>query len=130
MLKLQAGSLIGTVKNNLKGTTERFVASGNAFSFMSSVKETACCKKFLFDLLVMVKQLGIATYFPTLSCADLGWDKLSYIIKKLNNLGTNDKELKSLSYQEHCHLLHNNPVLVARYFQNKVKYFSKISYTY
>ena len=30
----------GTIKNNLKGTLERFVGSDNAFSFMSSVKGT------------------------------------------------------------------------------------------
>ena len=50
------------VKNNLKGTTERFVARDNAFSYMSSVKGTpAYWKQFLYDVLAMVKQLGIPT---------------------------------------------------------------------
>ena len=52
----------------------------------------------------MVKQLGIPTYFPTLSCADLRCEELPYIINKLNNLGLSDKELKSLSYQEMYYL--------------------------
>ena len=39
--KIKPGKLKeGTVKNNFKGTIERFVASNNAFSFMSSVKGT------------------------------------------------------------------------------------------
>ena len=35
----------------------------------------------------MVKQLGIPIHFVTLSCDDLRWEKLHYIIKKLNKLG-------------------------------------------
>ena len=62
----------GMVKNNFKGTIERFVSSDDAFSFMISVKATpANWKQFLYDALAMVKQLGIPTYFLTLSCAEL-----------------------------------------------------------
>ena len=93
---------------------------------MSSVKGTlAHWKQFLFDVLAMVKQLGIPTHFLTLSCADLRWEELPYIINKLNNLGLSDEELKNLSYQESCNLLSNNPVLVARLFQYKVEVFFK-----
>ena len=38
----------GTVTNNFKGTIERFVASDNAFSFMSSVNETSAYWKRLY----------------------------------------------------------------------------------
>ena len=116
----------GTVKSNFKGTIERFLAGDNVFSFMSSVKGTpAYWKQFLFDVLAMVKQLGIPTYFLTLSCADLRWEELPYIINKLNNLGISDQELKNLSYQERCNLLNNNQVLVARDFKYNVKVFFK-----
>ena len=65
----------------------------------------------------MVKQLGMpTTYFLTLSCADLKWEVLHYIINKLNKLSLSDKKLKKLRYQEWCNLLNNNPVLVARHF--------------
>ena len=76
MHKIKAGTLTPrTVKNNFKGTIERFVASDNAFSFMSSVKGTYW-KQFLYDVLAMFKQLGIPTYFLTLSSADLRWEEL------------------------------------------------------
>ena len=82
---------------------------------MSSVKGTpAYWKQFLYDVLAMVKQLGIPTYILALSYADLRWEELPYIINKLNNLVLSEGELKSLSYQERCNLLNNNPVLVAR----------------
>ena len=48
--KIKPGALTaGTVKNNLKGTIERFVASENAFLFMGSVKGTPVYwKQFLY----------------------------------------------------------------------------------
>ena len=60
-----------------------------------------------------------------MSCSDLRWEELSYIINKLNNLDLNHEELKNLSYQEWCNLLSNNPVVVARHFQYKVEVFFK-----
>ena len=89
---------------------------------MSSLNGTpACWKQFLYDVLAMVKQLGIPTYFLTLSSADLRWEELPFIINKLNNLGLSLEELKSLSYLNGCNLLNNNPVLVASHFQYKVE---------
>ena len=116
----------GTVKNNFKRTIDRFVASDNGFSFMSSVKGTpAYWKQLLYDVLAMAKQLGIPTYFLTLSCADLRWEELQYITNNLNNLELSEKELKNLSYQERCNLLNDNPVQVARHFQYKFEVFFK-----
>ena len=45
---------------------------------------------------------------------------IPYINDKLNNVGLSEKELKNLSYHQ-CHLLNNNPVLVARHFQYEVE---------
>ena len=88
----------GIFKNNLKETIERFVASDNAFSFLSSVKGAlAYWRQILYDEPAMVKQLGIPKYFLILSCADLRCKKHPYIINKLNNLDLSDEELKNLS---------------------------------
>ena len=102
MHKFKPGTLtVETVKNNFKGTIERFVPSENLFSFMSSVKGTpAYWKQFLYDVVVMIKQLGIPTHFLAFSCADLRWEELPYIINILKNLGLSDAELKNLRYQE------------------------------
>ena len=105
------------VKNNVKGTIDRFAASDNAFLFVSSVKEIpAYWKQYLYDVLAMFKQLGIPTCFLTLPCADLRWEKLSYIINKLKYLGFSDPRHKILSYEERRNLLNNNWVFVARHF--------------
>ena len=73
----------------------------------------------------MVTQSGIPTYFLTLSCADLRWDELPYIINKLNNLNLIDEEIRNLTYQQRIKLLNDNPVLVARHFQYKMQVFFK-----
>ena len=77
-------------------------------------------QQFLHDVLAMVKQFWIPTYF-ILPC----WKELPYIINNLNNLGLSDNELKNLSYQERCNLVNNNTELVARHFPYKIEIFSK-----
>ena len=53
----------------------------------------------LYDLVAVVKQLRIPTQFIRLSCADLRWEELPYILK-LSNLVLCDRELKNLSCEE------------------------------
>ena len=77
----------------------------------------------------MIKQIGILTYFWTLSYAGLGWEEIPYIINKLNNLGLSDEELKRLSLQERDNVLDKNLVLVVMHFQYKVEiFFNEIKY--
>ena len=73
----------------------------------------------------MVKQLGLPTFFLTLSCADLGWNELISMISKLEGSVLNQDEIQDLSYQDKCKLLNNNLVLVAIHFQFRVEMFLK-----
>ena len=67
-------------------------------------RNTCIMEYFLYDVLAMVKQLGILTYFLTLPFAEVRWEELPYIVNKLNSLGL---------------------LLVVRHFQYKVEVFSK-----
>ena len=94
---------------------------------MSSIKGTpGYWKKFLHQVLAMVKQLGTPTFFLTLSCADLRWNELISIIFKLNRVDISDEEVDEMTYHERCDTLNKNPVLVARHFQYRVEMFFKI----
>ena len=73
----------------------------------------------------MVKQLGLPTFFMTLSCADLRWNELVSIISKLNGKTLSDAEIQNLSYFERCKILNMNPVLLAKHFQYRVETFFK-----
>ena len=54
-----------------------FIAKDDAYHFLSTTKGTpAYWEKFLYEVLAMVKQLGLAKFFMTLSYADLHWNEL------------------------------------------------------
>ena len=73
----------------------------------------------------MVKQLGMPTWFMTLSCADRRWKKLLEIVCKCHKLDLSSAELESLGYDEKCRVLNLNPVITARHFQYRVEAFSR-----
>ena len=127
MRKITSNSLnAGMLSSNFKATVQQFIAQDKAYSFMSSVKGTpAYWKKKLFEVLAMVKQLGIPTFFMTLSCADLRWNELIEIIAKLNSLNLTEDDIKYMCYQDRGDTLNKNPVLAARHFQYRVEVFFK-----
>ena len=49
-------------------------------------------QKFMYEVVAMIKQLGIPTWFMTLSCADLRWPELFQIIARTkgNNITTEE----------------------------------------
>ena len=57
-------------------------------------------KKFMKYVMAMVKQLGMSTFFLTLSCADLQRNELVSIISKINGIENPNKETSKLNYQE------------------------------
>ena len=71
----------GMLSSNFNEKIKMFIASDQAFTFMNSIMKTpAYWKKFLFGVLAMVNQLGVPTFFMTLSSANLKWNELVSII--------------------------------------------------
>ena len=77
----------------------------------------------MFEVIAMVKELGIPTWFMTLSCADLRWPELLQIIAKTKGHDLSDEEVEALSYDDQCSMLNLNPVIVAKHFQYRVETF-------
>lgn len=71
----------------------------------------------------MVKQLGVLTFFLTLSLADLRWNELVEIIQKFNKA---DWNTSNLSYHDRYSVLNSNLVIAARYLQYIVEIFFKV----
>ena len=114
------------LSNNFSETVKSFIAKDEGFNFMNSVKGTpAYWKKILFEVMAMVKQLGLQTFFVTLSCTDLRWNELLAIISRLNGESLSEEDINDISYFERCRYLNLNPVLLARYFQHRVEAFFK-----
>ena len=58
-------------------------------------------------------------------CADLRWERLPYIISKLNKFGFREEEVENLSNKGRCNLLGINLVVVAITCHYKDKIFFK-----
>ena len=50
----------------------------------------------MYEVVAMVKQLGIPTWFMTLSCADLRWPELFQIISRMQEKDITDEEVDAL----------------------------------
>ena len=97
-----------------------------AYLFMRQIPGSPPYKqKFMYEVVAMVKQLGIPAWFMTLSCADLRWPELFQIIARTQGVNMTDQRVEALSYYERCSMLNRNPVVVAKHFHNRVEHFSK-----
>ena len=103
---------------------QNLVCQDQAYLFLRQIPGTPLYwQQFMYEVVAMVKQLGIPTWFMTLSCADLRWPELFQIIARTQGLNLTDEQLEALSYNERCSMLNLNPVIVAKHFQFRVETF-------
>ena len=103
-------------------TTKHFIWNDHGFLFINEIKDTpAYWERFQGEVLAIVKQLGCPTFFLTLSCPNLRWNKLVAIISMLNSLGLNHKYVEDLNYLERCNFLNSNTVFLTRHFQHRIE---------
>ena len=106
--------------NKLKG----LVCQDQAYLFLRQIPGTPpYWQKFMYEVVAMVKQLGIPTWFMTLSCAELRWPELFQIIARTQGKNLTDEQVEAMSYNERCSMLNHNPVVVAKHFQHRVETF-------
>ena len=59
----------GMLSRNFKESVKSFVAKDEAYNSMNTIKGTpAYWKRFLFEVLAMVKQLGLPTFYDIVVC--------------------------------------------------------------
>ena len=81
--------------NHLKG----LICLDQAYLFLREIPGTPpYWQKFMYEVVAMVKQLGIPTWFMTLSCADLRWPELFQIIARTQGQNMSKEEVEALSY--------------------------------
>ena len=103
---------------------QNLICQDQAYLFLRQIPGTPpYWQKFMYEVIAMVKQLGIPTWFMTLSCADLRWPELFQIIAKTQGKNLTDEQVDALSYNERCAMLNLNPVVVAKHFQYRVETF-------
>ncbi|XP_076105470.1 uncharacterized protein LOC143073656 [Mytilus galloprovincialis] len=76
------------------------------------------------DLFAMIRQLGLPTWFGSLSSADTNWKDLLRILGKLNDgKEYTDKELEEMDWHQKSKLVQKDPVTCSRYFDYRVQQF-------
>ena len=105
-------------------TLQNLICQDQAYLFLRQIPGTPpYWQRFMYEVVAMVKQLGIPTWFMTLSCADLRWPELFQIISRMQEKDITDEEVDALSYDEKFKMLNLNPVIVAKHFQYGVETF-------
>ena len=80
----------------------------------------------MYDVLGMIRQLGIPTWFFTLSAADMQWpDVIQTIARQYGTILTDD-DVKTMSFEEKSKWLRQNPVIAARHFQYRLNTFFQV----
>ena len=128
MRKIKSNNLTaGILSQNYAETIKSLIAKDEAFNFMNTLKGTpAYWKRFQLEVLAMIKHLALATFFITLSCAELQWHESIEIIYKLNEGDILiDDDIHSMNYIDKTKILNNNPILIARHFHYRVDVFFK-----
>ena len=111
------------IQSNVQ-TLQNLICKDQAYLFLRQIPGTPpYWQRFIYEVVAMVKQLGIPTWFMTLSCADLRWPELFQIISRIQGKDITDEEVDALSYDEKCKILNLNPVIVAKHFQFRVETF-------
>lgn len=70
----------------------------------------------------MIRQLGLPTFFITLSAAETRWGELLKSLKKIaDNIDISIEEAENLPFIEKAKLIRNDPVTCARYFDHIIR---------
>ena len=65
------------LSQNYKEKVKCLIVNDETFNFMDTLKRTpAYWTRFQLEVLAIIKQLGLSTFFISLSSADLGWNEL------------------------------------------------------
>ena len=94
------------------------------FKFMKNVRGSpAYFQQTFYDLLAMIRQLDIPTWFLTLSAPDMKWPDVIQCIAYQYSQTFTEEQVKNMTFQEKSKWLQSNPVTVARHFHYRLNTF-------
>ena len=127
--KVHGHSLTASVIRSNAQSLQSLISKDQAYLFLRHIPGSPpYWQRFMYEVVAMVQQLGIPTWFMTLSCADLRWPELFQIIARTKGMNMTTEEVEALSYNERCSM-NLNPVVVAKHFQYRVATFFQRSLT-
>ena len=112
----------GVIKS--KQVLNQMMQRDDAYRFLKNVRSSpAYFQRVMYDVLGMIRQLGLPTWFLTLSAADMQWPDVIQTIARQYGTTFTDEEVASMSFDEKSKWLSQNPVTAARHFQHRLNTF-------
>jgi DNA replication protein DnaC len=123
--KVKIGQQRLTVKDVKGSAVTGLIHEDKAYKFLANIRGSPpYFQKISKDLFAMIRQLGPATFFVTLSAAETRWLHLLRILgKTIEDKCYTDEELQSMTWDQKCHLIQSDPVTCARHFHHSVSKF-------
>ena len=122
-----AGHVItaGSVCNS--STVETMILKDTAYKFLHHIRGTPSYWQRVFhDVLAMQRQIGIPTWFLTLSAADMQWPDVIISIAAQHGRSFTEEDVAKMDWNEKTTWLRTNPVTAARHFQHRLDAFFSI----
>ena len=110
--------------SQLRPNPHRLVNPIKHIYFRGKYQEHLNTGKIMREVIGVVKQLSISTWFMALSCWHLRWPKLFQILARIQGNHLPDKQVDALSCNERCRMLNLNPVAVAKHTRKQFKHSS------
>ena len=115
----------GAVRN--QQMVSEMIQKDYAYRFLKYVRGSpADFQRVMYDVLGMIRQLGIPTWFLTLSAADMQWPDVIQIIARQYGTTLTDEDVKTMSFEAKSKWLRQNPVTAARHFQYRLNTFFQV----
>ena len=103
---------------------KQLVRTEQAYKFLKNVRGSpAYWQNELYDVLAMLRSLGIPTWFLTLSAADLHWPEMIQAVAAQFGRTLSQQDVLKMSIAERSKHLRENPVTGVRMFQHRVEGF-------
>ncbi|XP_071953105.1 uncharacterized protein [Antedon mediterranea] len=111
---------VGLTKNVEK--MNELIKGDHAYKILKNIRGTpAYFQTVFYDVLAMVRQLGIPTWFFTVSAADMQWADVIQTIARQYGTTLSDDDVRNLSFADRTMWLRSNPVTAARQFQYRLE---------
>ncbi|PJE78258.1 ATP-dependent RecD-like DNA helicase [invertebrate metagenome] len=75
------------------------------------------------DVFAMIRQIGLPTWFMSLSSADTRWNELLKTLAVLSGTPCSDQQIRNMTWSEKVKLVQKDPVTCSRYFDHRVQVF-------
>ena len=96
---------------------QQMVCQNDAYCFLKNVPGSpAYFQRVTYDVLAMFRQLGLPTWFLTLSAGDMQWPDVIQTSAHQYGIILSDEDVSMMSFDDKSRCLRQNPVTAACHF--------------